>query len=83
MIVLDSSVWIGHKRGLDSPEVLRLRRLVEAHDDQILIGDLILLEISRGSRDEAHAARIERGLRQFPIVPVSARRGSEAYPATG
>ncbi len=47
-----------------------LHRLVDEMDDQILIGDLILLEVLQGARDEAHAARIELGLRRFPIVPM-------------
>ncbi len=39
-------------------------------DDRLLVGDLILLEVLQGARDEAHAARIERGLRRFPVVPM-------------
>ena len=38
--------------------------------DTILVGDLILLEILQGARDDAHAARIERGLRQFDVVAL-------------
>lgn len=70
MIVVDSSVWIAHLRGLTDPPVLRLRALVADVDDQILIGDLILLELLQGARDEAHAARIERNLRCYPIAPM-------------
>jgi predicted nucleic acid-binding protein len=29
-----------------------------------------LLEVLQGARDEAHAARIERGLRRFEVVPL-------------
>ena len=50
MIVVDSSVWIGHPRGLETPAVLRLRQLADTDDDQILVGDLILLEILQGAR---------------------------------
>ncbi len=32
------------------------------------IGDLILLEVLRGARDEAHAARLEHELRQFQVL---------------
>ena len=70
MIVVDSSVWIGHLRGLETPAVLRLRQLADTDDDQILIGDLILLEILQGARDDVHAGRIERGLRQYPVIPM-------------
>jgi len=68
VIVVDSSVWIANLRGLDTISVGKLRALVEIEDDQLLIGDLILLEVLQGARDDNHAARIERGLRRFPIV---------------
>jgi predicted nucleic acid-binding protein len=38
--------------------------------EPLLVGDLILLEILQGARNEAHAERIERALRQYMIVPV-------------
>ena len=38
--------------------------------EPLLVGDLILLEILQGARDEAHATRIERGLRQYRVVPL-------------
>jgi predicted nucleic acid-binding protein len=41
------------------------------HDDyQILVGDLILLEVLRGARNEEHAVRIERNLCLYPLVPM-------------
>ena len=70
MIVVDSSVWIAQLRGALSPAVHRLRAIVAEDDDQVLVGDLILLEVLQGARDEAHAARIEHNLRRFPIVPM-------------
>jgi predicted nucleic acid-binding protein len=50
--------------------VRRLRDIVDAADDQVLVGDLILLEVLQGARDEAHAAQIERNLRRYPIAPM-------------
>jgi predicted nucleic acid-binding protein len=50
--------------------VRRLRDIVDAADDQVLVGDLILLEVLQGARDEAHATRIERNLRRYPIAPM-------------
>ena len=38
--------------------------------EPILVGDLILLEVLQGARDELAAARIERGLRRFEVVPL-------------
>ena len=70
VIVVDSSVWIGILRGTDNPAARRLRNIVETADDQILVGDLILLEILQGARDEANASRIERNLRRYPIAPM-------------
>ena len=70
MIVVDSSVWIGLLRGADSGPVHRLRGFAETEDDQILAGDLVLLEVLQGARDEAHASRIERNLRRYPVAPM-------------
>ncbi len=70
MIVVDSSVWIALLRGQASRAALRLQALVENDDDQILVGDLILLEVLQGARDDARAARIERDLRRYPIVAM-------------
>ena len=38
--------------------------------EPILVGDLILLEILQGARDERHASRIEADMRRFAIVPL-------------
>ena len=70
MIVVDRSVWIAQRRGPLSPAVRRLRAIVADDDDQVLVGDLILLEVLQGARDQAHAVRIEQDLRRFPIVPM-------------
>ncbi len=66
MIVVDSSVWIAHLRDSDTPEVRKLRAVDEP--DQLLIGDLILLEVLQGARDERLAGIIEQQLRQFEIA---------------
>jgi predicted nucleic acid-binding protein len=70
VIVVDSSVWIALLRGIDLPQVSILRSIVQENDEQILVGDLILLEVLQGARDDEHAARIERDLRQFICVPM-------------
>lgn len=68
----------------------RLQALVQDNDDQILLGDLILLEVLQGARDEARAARIEQYLRSFPIasmldetVAVQAARNHRTLRARG
>lgn len=68
MIVVDSSVWIAHLRNTDSIAVGKLRHLDDTQE--ILVGDLILLEVLQGARSEPHAHLIERNLRQFAIVPM-------------
>ena len=68
MILVDSSVWIAYLRNLETQPVKRLRT-IEALDD-ILVGDLILLEVLQGARDESHALRIESDLRQFRVEPM-------------
>lgn len=68
MILVDSSVWIAHLRGHRTAAVAKLE--AAASRDSLLIGDLILLEVLQGARDEAHAERIERGLRQYSLVPL-------------
>ena len=70
MIVVDSSVWIAQLRGEDSVATRQLRRIVERADDRVLVGDLILLEVLQGARDEAHAARLERALRLYPVAAM-------------
>ena len=68
MILVDSSVWIARLRGRETAATAKLRALVPR--EPLLIGDLILLEVLQGARDEAHAARIERDLRRYAVVPL-------------
>jgi len=53
---------------LRTPPVARL--LEAAGQEPLLVGDLVLAEVLQGARDEAHAARIERNLRQYAIRPM-------------
>jgi predicted nucleic acid-binding protein len=68
VILVDSSVWIAHLRGLQTPATAKLE--VAVTRESLLIGDLILLEVLQGARDEAHAALIEQGLRQYALVSL-------------
>jgi hypothetical protein len=65
VIVVDTSVWIAHFRNEPSAAVTKLRAIANPND--IIVGDLILLECLQGARDEAHAAQIEAALRTFQI----------------
>lgn len=53
---------------MDGPAVRRLRSVLRDHDEGVLVGDVILLEVLQGARDEADAAKIERTLRRYPVV---------------
>jgi len=66
MIVVDSSVWIANLRNIDIREVRALRAL--DNPDEILVGDVVLLEVLQGARDDARADGLEKWLRRFPIV---------------
>lgn len=68
MIVVDSSVWIANLRNIDTASVRMLRAMKE--DDDVIVGDLVMLEVLQGARNEEHAARIERDLRRFRIVEM-------------
>jgi predicted nucleic acid-binding protein len=68
MILVDSSVWIAHLRGHTTPATTKLEAAAER--EPLLVGDLILLEVLQGARDNAQAARIERALREYAIVSL-------------
>jgi hypothetical protein len=68
VILVDSSVWIAHLRGHRTSATDKLAEAVAR--EPLLVGDLILLEILQGARDDALAMRIERGLRQYAIVSL-------------
>jgi predicted nucleic acid-binding protein len=68
VILVDSSVWVAHLRGHRTVATAKLE--AAAGREPLLIGDLILLEVLQGARDEFHAARIERGLRRYALVPL-------------
>jgi predicted nucleic acid-binding protein len=68
MILADSSVWIAHLRGHRTPATATLAAAIGA--DELLVGDLILLEILQGARDEIQARRLERALMDYPVVSL-------------
>jgi len=68
VILVDSSVWIARLRGHHTLPVAKLDAATVR--EPILVGDLILLEVLQGARNDAHAARIQHGLSQFTVVPL-------------
>ena len=81
MIVVDSSIWIDNVRGVVTPQVTQLQQRLRA--DEILVGDLVLLEVLRGARDDRDVQRLDKILRRFAIVPMMdediAREGARLY----
>lgn len=70
MIVVDTSVWVNFLRAVHTVAVNTLRDAIASDAGQVLVGDLVLLEVLQGARDDAHAARIERAMRSFSIVEM-------------
>ena len=67
MIVVDSTVWIGQLRGSDRAAV-RYLEAIERPTGTVVVGDIILLEVLRGARDDQHALRLQNTFRRFRFV---------------
>lgn len=67
MILVDSSVWIDHFRGVVTEKVKMLRAL---DPNDVIVGDLVLLELLQGARDDRHAARMATELAYFETVSL-------------
>lgn len=65
MIVVDTSVWIDALNKRDNRSTQRLRSINPNRN--IILGDLVLLEILQGARDDIAARRIENDLLQFGL----------------
>lgn len=66
MILVDSSVWIDFIRGFDTEAT---RKLGEPKClEQVVVGDLVILEVLQGARSARHALGLEEMLRAFPVV---------------
>jgi predicted nucleic acid-binding protein len=68
VILVDSSVWIAQLRGQSTPGTAKLADA--AVREPLWLGDLMLIEVLQGARDEADAARIQQALRQYSILPL-------------
>jgi len=69
VILVDTSVWIDHLRGVITDSVSRLRVLMDRQ--QLLVGDLVICEVLRGVRSEAQARMVEARLREFELVTLA------------
>jgi predicted nucleic acid-binding protein len=68
LILADTSVWVDFLRGRASPEALLLRSMLGR--DPVIVGDLVLCEILMGVPDEQQAHRVERMMRENPIIEL-------------
>ena len=68
MIVVDTSVWIDYFTGQETPQAVRLDALIGR--ERLVTGDIILLEVLQGFRDDLHLDRAVRLLRRAPVVPM-------------
>jgi hypothetical protein len=69
VILVDTSVWIDAGRGVVTWQTSALRSL-RAIEDDIVVGDLILMEVVAGARSERQAAALEADLRRFTLVAL-------------
>jgi hypothetical protein len=81
LILVDTSIWIDFIRA--GPRDLTGRVLKAARDQPIVVGDVVLMEVLMGVRDERAFVNTERLLRAFPIVEIVseevALRAARAY----
>lgn len=81
MIVVDTTVWIDFFRGRRTAETEMLIGLIGR--GLIVVGDLILVEILQGLRDDQQAQRVEGALRchrmEAMLDPLSAVQVARNY----
>ncbi|WP_207461639.1 PIN domain nuclease [Azospirillum sp. SYSU D00513] len=65
MIVVDTTVWVDFFRGADTAQVRKLKALLGR--GLILVGDIVLLEVLQGVRNDAEAGRVEQALRAHAV----------------
>jgi predicted nucleic acid-binding protein len=68
VIVVDSSVWINFFNGVSTPEVDRLDALLG--ETPLAIGDLILVEVLQGFRNERDVATARQLFRSLALLPL-------------
>jgi predicted nucleic acid-binding protein len=73
MIVVDSSIWIDFLRRRPTRQVIFLR---EADPDQVVMADLVLFEVLKGTRDEAHALRVAKTLEIFASAQIGGEQAA-------
>ena len=70
MILVDSSVLIDLLRGRDTLQAAQLDRLLVA-EQEVAIGDLMIVEVLQGARDANQLERYRRWLSEFPLASIT------------
>ncbi|WGW10649.1 PIN domain nuclease [Saxibacter everestensis] len=76
-MIVDTSAWIEYFQGTDSLANHRIYDSIR-DDAHIVVPELVMMELSIGTTDEAAAARRKRFLRRFDIIPIAPLRDTEA-----
>lgn len=71
MVLVDSSVWIDFFRGVNTPQVEQLDRLLGT--EPLAIGDLILTEVLQGFSSERDFLQAHRLLSRLDLVRLGGR----------
>ena len=81
MIIVDTSVWVDHFNGKDTPETQILSTALSGH--MVATGDLILLEVLQGFRSDQDyniAKKYFETLEQFEMLGIDmALKAAENY----
>jgi predicted nucleic acid-binding protein len=72
VIVVDSSVWIDFFRGTSTPEVEKLYGLLGR--TPVAVGDLILVEVLQGFRNDQDVATARQLFRPLPVIEMLGRQ---------
>src|SRR5262245_35900312 len=68
MIAVDSTVWIDRFNRAQTDALTKLDGVLDS--EIIAVGDIVLLEVLQGARDDLHARKIQRVMSAFEIVPM-------------
>ena len=68
MIVVDTSVWIDYFKGIENRQTILLEESLE--EQEIIIGDVVLLEILQGIKDENQFRKTKKILEPLTQVQM-------------
>lgn len=72
MILVDTSVWIGYLNGEKSWQTDKLDQVLNS--GQVMIGDIILMEILQGIRNDRDYRTLKKKLLKLPLVNLCEKK---------